>query len=201
VIGVPDALALADNVPHVAPLQPVPESFQVTPLFAGSFVTVAVNACIAPACTLAVGGATVTAIGAGAAVTVIVAEADFVVSATDVAVSVTVGGVGTFAGAVYVIATPEPLDAADNVPHVAPLQPAPESAHVTPLLAGSLVTVAVNGCAAPTCTLAVVGATVTLIGNGGAVKVIVTEADFVVSSTDFAVTVTEGGVGRLAGAV
>jgi len=39
-------------------------------------------------------------IGSGAAVTVIVADADFVPSATAVAFSVTVAGVGTDAGAV-----------------------------------------------------------------------------------------------------
>jgi hypothetical protein len=37
--------------------------------------------------------------GGGAAVTVIVADADFVPSETEVAVSVTIGGVGTLAGA------------------------------------------------------------------------------------------------------
>jgi hypothetical protein len=38
----------------------------------------------------------------GAVLTVTVAEADLAVSATDVAMSVTVGGFGTFAGAEYV---------------------------------------------------------------------------------------------------
>jgi len=38
--------------------------------------------------------------GAGAGVIVIVDDADLVVSATDVAVNVTVGGLGTLAGAV-----------------------------------------------------------------------------------------------------
>jgi hypothetical protein len=38
---------------------------------------------------------------------------------------------------------PEALEAADSVPHVAPLQPAPVSAHVTPLFCVSLLTVAV----------------------------------------------------------
>jgi hypothetical protein len=44
-------------------------------------------------------GLTETEMGGGAAVTVIVAAADFVPSLTEVAVSVTVGGAGTAAGA------------------------------------------------------------------------------------------------------
>ena len=101
-IATPDALEVVDNVPQVAPLQPVPDSAQVTPLFCASFCTVAVNGCAAPACTLEVMGDTVTTIGvaAGAAVTVIVAGADFVLSVTEVAVNMTVGGVGRLAGAV-----------------------------------------------------------------------------------------------------
>jgi hypothetical protein len=49
-------------------------------------------------------------------------------------------------------------------PHAAPLQPAPENVHVTPLLALSFATVAVNVWLSPACTDAVVGATVTDIG-------------------------------------
>jgi len=60
---------------------------------------------------------------------VIVADADFVGSATEVAVSVTVGGAGTAAGAVY-LPWAGPV-VAPNVPQVAPVQPAPESDHVT----------------------------------------------------------------------
>jgi hypothetical protein len=77
-------------------------------------------------------------------VTVIVALEDFVVSATEVAVRVTVAGLGTFAGPVYVIGVPEALVAVDSVPQAAPLHPAPESAQLTPLFAESFVTVAVN---------------------------------------------------------
>jgi hypothetical protein len=67
---------------------------------AGSLVTVAVNACDPLVCTVAVVGESVTVIPAAKAVMVIVAEADFVASLTEVAVSVTVAGVGTAAGAV-----------------------------------------------------------------------------------------------------
>jgi hypothetical protein len=105
---------------------------------------VAVNDCIAPVTTFAVVVDKVTAIAVGAAATVIVADADFVPSATEVAVSVTVAGLGTFAGAVYVIGVPEALAAADSVPQVAPVHPAAESDQLTPLLAESFVTVAVK---------------------------------------------------------
>jgi hypothetical protein len=85
-----------------------------------------------------------TATGASAVATVIVADADFVPSATEVAVRVTVAGLGTFAGAVYVIGVPEALVVADSVPQAAPEHLAPESAQPTPLFAESFVTVAVN---------------------------------------------------------
>ena len=75
-------------------------------------------------------GAAETAI---AGTTVIVADAVRVVSVTEVAFKVTVAGDGTEAGAVYVMATPDALDVADNVPQVAPLQPVPVTVHVTPL--------------------------------------------------------------------
>jgi hypothetical protein len=82
----------------------------------------------------------------GAAVTVMVAETVRVLSATDFAVNVTVAGAGTLAGAVYVMATPEALEAAESVPQAAPLHPAPESDQVTPLFCASLETVAVKFC-------------------------------------------------------
>jgi hypothetical protein len=87
-------------VPHVVPRQPLPISVQVTPLFAESFATVAVKACVPFTITLAEGADSVTAMGPAVVVTVIVAEADFVVSATDVAFKITVAGFGTAEGAV-----------------------------------------------------------------------------------------------------
>ena len=62
------------------------------------------------------------------------------------------------------MATPDALPAAERAPHVAPLQPAPDSAQVTPLPALSFVTVAVNGWLCPTCSDIVAGDTVTEIG-------------------------------------
>jgi hypothetical protein len=69
--------------------------------------------------------------GAGGDVTVIVAVARFVVSLTEVAVSTTVAGLGTAAGALYVT---ELVVMLVSEPQVAPLQPVPERAQVTPLL-------------------------------------------------------------------
>jgi hypothetical protein len=88
------------SVPHVAPEQPVPESDQVTPLFCESFCTEALKLAVVETCTESDPGLTKTEIGSGAAVTVIVADADFVPSATEVAFIVTVAGAGTDVGPV-----------------------------------------------------------------------------------------------------
>jgi hypothetical protein len=58
-------------------------------------------------------------------------------SAAEVAVKVTVAGLGTLPGAVYVIAVPDALEVEESVPQAAPLQPAPESVQVTPLFCAS----------------------------------------------------------------
>lgn len=87
------------TVPHVAPVQPVPLSVQVTPPLAGSFWTMAVNDCVLFTTTLADVGDTETEIGGGG-VTVTVAVLETVGSATEVAVTVTVAGTGTVPGAV-----------------------------------------------------------------------------------------------------
>jgi len=129
---------------------------------------------------------------------VIVADALLVVSATDVAFSVTVAGDGTDAGAVYVIAALEALLDVDNVPQAVPLQPAPFSAHITPLFCESFVTVAVKFCVLPALTVADVGETLT---PTGAVTVIAAVELFVVSATDVAFSVTAAGLGTLAGAL
>ena len=82
-------------------MQPTPETDQLTPLFCVSFCSVAEKFCVPmPACTLAEVGPTVTVMGAAGAVIVIVAGADLVLSATEVAVSVIVAGEGKLAGAV-----------------------------------------------------------------------------------------------------
>jgi len=70
-------------------------------------------------------------------VTVIVALADFVVSVTEVAVTVTIAGVGTAAGAVYVVGAPLAVLAGLNVPHVEHGVPLCETVQLTPAFAGS----------------------------------------------------------------
>ena len=67
----------------------------------------------------------------GAAVTVMAELADFVASATDVAVNLTVDGLGTDAGAVYVT---EFIFALVSEPQLVPEQPLPERLQVMPLL-------------------------------------------------------------------
>ena len=99
VTAAPDALELADSVPQAAPLQPVPDKAQFTPLFCVSFCTVAVKFWRPPVGTLTGVGDTLTTIAPGVAVIVMMAAADLVPSERDVAVRDTVAGVGTFAGA------------------------------------------------------------------------------------------------------
>jgi hypothetical protein len=89
---------------------------------------------------VAVVGATLTPT---AAVTVIATVDVLVVSATDVAFSVTAAGLGTLDGALYVT---DVVVTFVSVPHVAPLHPVPETDQVTPLLPVSLVSVAVKFC-------------------------------------------------------
>jgi hypothetical protein len=67
---------------------------------------------------------------------------DFVVSATEVAVSETVEGLGTVAGAVYVT---EVVVTLVRVPQAVPEQPVPERDQETPLLRVSFWRVAVKG--------------------------------------------------------
>ena len=85
--------------PQEAPVQPVPERLQVTPLFSESFTRVAVNGEDRPVWTLEADGETATEM-AGGAVIEMVAAADLVESTTEVARSVTVAGAGRVAGAV-----------------------------------------------------------------------------------------------------
>jgi hypothetical protein len=82
-VAVPLGVVVGATEPHWATEHVTP---QVTPLVAGSFVTVAVNCPVAPASTVAVAGATATAM-AGIVIAIV---AVFVISATDVTVRVTV---------------------------------------------------------------------------------------------------------------
>jgi hypothetical protein len=152
----------------MAPLQPGPDTDQVTAVLP-VLVTVAVN-CWAPEILIdAEVGDTVTPIGGGVLI-VTVATADFVTSACEVAVTVTVLGAGAVEGAVY-------SPAGETVPHAAPEHPVPLTDHVTALI-GVPVTVAVNCCVAFTFTVDDVGDTETATG----VMVTLAAADLVGST-------------------
>jgi hypothetical protein len=88
------------NVPQAAPVHPAPASVQLTPLFAESFCTVAVKPVDCDTCTDVAVGFIVTEMGAGVVVIVMVAEADFELSVIEVALSLTVAGLGAVGGAV-----------------------------------------------------------------------------------------------------
>jgi hypothetical protein len=94
----PEALVVGEIVPQLPSLQAAPERIQSTPLFWESLVTVAVKVWVPPAGTLAEVGDIATVMS-GEDVTVMVAEADLVASATEVAVRVTALD-GAVAGAV-----------------------------------------------------------------------------------------------------
>jgi hypothetical protein len=70
-----------------------------------------------------------------------VAELLFVVSATDVAVTVIARLAATVAGALYIA---ELVVMPAKLPQAAPVSPEPEQLHVTPLLLESFSTAAVN---------------------------------------------------------
>jgi hypothetical protein len=162
----------------------------VTAVFAVP-VTVAVNCCVPFTGTLGVDGETVTVI-AGAAVIVTVALSNFVLSATETAVTVTATGFGIVAGAVY-------NPPAVIVPTVASPPAVPLTSHVTAVFA-EFATVAVNCCVPFTATLGVFGETVTVTA-GGAVTVTDAVPLLVLSACETAVTVTVAGAGTDAGAV
>jgi hypothetical protein len=118
------------------------------------------------------------------------AAADLLVSACDVAVTVTDGGFGTIAGAVY-----KPTD--EIVPQARPVQPAPEMLHDTSVLAVPL-TLALNCLEPEGATVAEVGEIV-IVTTGTTVTEAV--ADLPGSATDVAVIEKNGGDGGTAGAV
>lgn len=125
----------------------MPLTLQLTAVLADP-VTVAVKVSDEPVESPGFSGLTLTTT---AARIVAVPVPDFVGSATLVAVTVTVAGAGATAGAVN-------NPAGEIVPHVAPAQPAPFSAHVTAVFAVP-VTVALNCCDCAAITFTVEGPT------------------------------------------
>lgn len=79
----------------------------------------------------------------GGAVMVMLAEADLVVSAIEVALRETEAGLGGAAGAAYVT---ELTVISVSVPQVDPEQPVPDSDQETPRFCGSFCTVTLKGC-------------------------------------------------------
>ena len=120
----------------------------------------------------------------------ICAEADFVVSACEVTLTVTAAGLGKIAGAVYrpVVVT---------FPHVEPAHPAPETLHDTEVFEVP-VTCAENCSDAEAAIVAEVGEMVTWTTG---TTVTAELADLVGSATEVAVTERKGGFGGTAGAV
>lgn len=114
---------VGEMVPHALPEHPLPLTLQLTAVFV-VLTTVAVNCWVFPATTCAVWGNRVITTGR---TTVTVALADFVGSATEVAVTITCAELGTAAGAAY-----KPLG--EIVPQLLPEQPLPLTFHVTLVL-------------------------------------------------------------------
>lgn len=164
----------------------------VTPLFAASLVTATVNWAVPVAMTVAVGGVTTTSTDGIVSVVDDVFDGSVIDAAVNVTTRLLEGGV---AGAVYTTGFPFPVLVGETEPQFAAEQ---DTAQFTPFPVGSLATVAVN-CALPlTCTVAVPGATETVMAG----TVMVALDELPVSLTEVAVTVTFKSLfGALAGAV
>ena len=167
-----------------------PSTSHVTAVFALP-VTVGVNVIVWPGVNPPRFGAIVTeTLGAGVMVTL--AVSDFVLSATEVAFTVTGFDAGTVVGAVK-----------SPVPLIVPVVELPPvtlfTCQVTAVL-DVFVTLAENCCVRPVVTVAVLGLTVTTTA-GGAVTVTTAVPDFVESACEVAITVTVPPVGTVEGAV
>jgi hypothetical protein len=127
----------------------------------------------------------------------IVADADLVVSETDVAVTFTVPPVGIAAGAVYVVAALLAVVVGLSVPHAAVAQ---VTVHVTPPFLLSPVTTAVSGKLLLIVNAAGGAAAKATLTPAGAAIVIDTEAVAVPSVTELATMLTVPPVGTVAGA-
>jgi hypothetical protein len=132
------AAALAVEVGLKLPHCELPQvTDHVTPAFALSLLTVAVNNAVALTVIELGGVFSATEIGVFAGEIVIVAVAVFVESDTEVAVIVTLDALATVAGAENLVVAPLAVEAAEKLPHAEPVQ-----VHLTPALALSLLTTA-----------------------------------------------------------
>ncbi len=147
----------------------------------GSKLTVAENCCVALMGMIPLGGETGETLIAG---TVMLAVVDAKGLATEVAVSVTVKSLAGVLGAVYVVGVPLGVEVGKTVPHDVTEH---ETVQVTPLFAESLVTVAVNCAVAPAASVAVFGATETVIP--GIVTMAVADTEVLVTEVAVRVTV------------
>jgi hypothetical protein len=138
VVAAPLAVVVGLKLPH----DELPQvTDQVTPAFALSLLTVAVKAAVVLAATELGGLFRATEIGTAGVVMERVAVADLVGSVTEVAVIVTVAGLGAVVGAVYFVAVPLGVEAVEKLPH----DELPQvTFQVTPALALSLLTSAVR---------------------------------------------------------
>jgi hypothetical protein len=152
----PLAVEVGDTVPHCAAEQ---LTVQFTPALAGSKLTDALNCVVPPTWTAAVVGATETVMAS----TVMVADADFEVSATAVAVRVTFRSLtGGVLGAEYVTTAPLAVALGETEPHGCTEH---DTTQVTPLFAESLPTVALKFVVVPICKVVEVGESETLTGS------------------------------------
>jgi hypothetical protein len=124
-------------------------------------------------------------------ITVTTAVPDLEGSATEIALMVTCGGVGTLAGAVY-----KPSDV--SVPHADPLQPAPDNCQLTFVMVVPP-TNARKRCCCPTRMVVWVGDTDTVTSEDEP-RMTEALADAVRSASDVAVTAITFEVGAVAGA-
>lgn len=166
---------------------------QFTDGFAGSFTVVAPTTAVVPVC-IAPGGGVVNEMEIASALIVTVSLAVFEGSVTELATIVTVPPAGTVAGAVYVAATPLPVEDGLNVPHSSD----GVQLQFTEGLAGSLTVVAAIDAVPPT----------TSVDGALVVSEMLTPAivigwltDFVPSATEIAVIVTLPPAGTVVGAV
>jgi hypothetical protein len=179
---------LALMLPQADSLHPLPDMLQMTRALEVP-LTLAVNCNCAPGFSWAEGGDTLTE---AAATSVTTAEAEADGSAVAVAFTVTLGGVGRVAGAVY-----SPADVI--VPQATPLHPDPETVQATAVFVLP-VTVAENCNCPPEATCGLFGVTETETDDADC-TINKAEPDFAGLATDTAVIVIAENGGTLLGAV